>query len=181
MSRIGKSPIQIPESINIKIDNGFINISNGKNSMEIKILPFVNVDIKDNEVLFNIESDEKQAKSNWGTLRSLVANAVKGLSEGFSKTLVLKGVGYRINLEGDDLKLELGFSHSIIYKKPEGIEFELDGKNKLTIKGYNKQAVGQVASKIRSFRPVEPYKGKGFRYSDEIVIRKAGKKAVSAE
>ncbi|HMB17303.1 MAG TPA: 50S ribosomal protein L6 [Candidatus Paceibacterota bacterium] len=181
MSRIGKSPIKIPEDINVKVDDGVVSISDKKDKLEISILPFVEVEIKDDEVLVKKQNDEKQTRSNWGTLRALIANAVKGLEEGFEKTLLLEGVGYRMNEQGKDLKLELGFSHPIIYKKPEGIEFELESKNKLTVRGYDKQKVGEVAAEIRSYRPVEPYKGKGFRYKDEVVRRKAGKKAVTGE
>ncbi len=181
MSRIGKSPIKIPEDIDVKVDDGVVSVSNKKDKLEISVLPFVEIEVKDDEVLLKKQNDEKQARSNWGTFRALVANAVKGLNEGFEKTLLLEGVGYRMNEQGKDLKLELGFSHPIIYKKPEGIEFELEGKNKLTVKGYDKQKVGEVAAEIRSYRPVEPYKGKGFRYKDEVVRRKAGKKAVTGE
>ena len=181
MSRIGKLPIQIPDKITIKKNDGKIIVSNDKNKLEIDNLEGIDVEITDDQVKLTPKNDEQQTRNNWGTLRSLISNAVEGLTEGFQKTLLLEGVGYRMKEQGKDLKLELGFSHPIEYKKPEGIEFELENKNKLTIKGYDKQQVGEVAAEIRNFRPVEPYKGKGFRYENEVVRRKAGKKAVSAE
>lgn len=182
MSRIGKLPIEIPEKITVKLENGQVEISNDKNkNLSIKILEGIKVDIKDNEIKLIPQNDNKQTMSNWGTFRSLLWNAIEGLTKGFQKTLLLKGVGYRINEQDGGLKLELGYSHSISYKKPEGIEFEIEGNNKLIIRGYDKSLVGQVAAKIRNFRPVEPYKGRGFRYDDEIVRRKVGKKAVATE
>jgi len=182
MSRIGKLPIEIPEKITVNLENGQVEISNDKNqNLSIKILEGIQVDIKDNEIKLTPQNDKKQTRSNWGTLRSLLWNAIEGLTKGFLKTLLLKGVGYRINEQDKNLKLELGFSHSISYKKPESIEFEIEGNNKLIVRGYDKSLVGQVAAKIRKFRPVEPYKGRGFRYEDEIVRRKAGKKAVAVE
>ncbi len=181
MSRIGKLPIQIPDNITAKKEGGKIRVSNGKNESSVKILKGIEVNIEDGKMEVVPKEKSKETRSNWGTMRALLQNAVAGLTEGFEKTLLLEGVGYRIAKEGEDLKMSLGYSHPVEYKKPEGIEFELKGNNKLTIKGFDKQEVGQVAAEIRNFRPVEPYKGKGFRYSDEIVRRKAGKKAVANE
>ncbi len=181
MSRIGKLPIQIPENVTVKKDDGRIKVSVKDSEMSVDVLKDIEVEIGDKEITVIPKSKTKQARSNWGTTRALIANAVKGLTEGFQKTLLLEGVGYRMKEEGDGLKMTLGFSHGVEFKKPKGIEFELDGTNKLTIKGYDKQQVGEIAAEIRSLRPVEPYKGKGFRYSDEIVRRKAGKKATTGE
>jgi large subunit ribosomal protein L6 len=182
MSRIGKLPIKIPESITIEKTDGKIKVSNKKNQeLSVNILEGISIEINKDELKVILEGKNKQARSNWGTMRSLINNAVNGLTKRFQKTLLLEGVGYRINEQGDGLKLNLGYSHPIEYKKPENIEFEVKGNNQLIIKGFNKQQVGEIAAEIRSFRPVEPYKGKGFRYNDEIVRRKVGKKAAASE
>lgn len=178
MSKVGKQPIEIPDKINIKVTDGKITVSNGSDTLEVKRLNSVGVEKKDNQLIFSLKEDTKQARSNWGTLRSLTSNAIQGLTEGFEKNLVLKGVGYRINKKGENIELSLGFSHPIVYEKPEGITFEIEGKDKLKIKGKDKALVGQTAAEIRNMKPVEPYKGKGFRYKDEEVRRKPGKKAV---
>ncbi len=180
MSRIGKQPIIIPDEITVKIDDDSVRVSDSTREIAVSRLPGVSVLVKNNEVWFELLDESKQGRSNWGTIRSLVANAVTGLIEGFTKTLLLEGVGYRINKEGDELVISLGYSHPIKYKEPKGISFELEKNNVLHIKGIDKALVGQVASEIRSFRKVEPYKGKGFRYSDEVVRRKAGKKAATS-
>lgn len=180
MSKIGKQPITIPEGIKVSINDGVVEVVNEKNEkISISILEGVKPVIDDSEITFELLGNKKQDRSNWGTMRSLVNNAIDGLHEGFKKTLLLEGVGYRMNQDGEGLDMSLGFSHPVKVEPIEGISFELEGNNKLTVKGYDKQTVGQVAAKIRSFRPVEPYKGKGFRYRDEIVRRKAGKKAGS--
>ncbi|HDY73158.1 MAG TPA: 50S ribosomal protein L6 [Candidatus Jorgensenbacteria bacterium] len=182
MSRIGRKPIIIPEGVTVSINDTVVMVSGNGNEQNIPVLSGVRPVQEGQTLSFELLENTKQARSNWGTLRALVANAIEGVTKGFQKTLLLEGVGYRINKEGDNLKLELGFSHFITYQKPAGIEFELDGNTKITVKGINKELVGQVTAEIRSFRPVEPYKGKGFRYDDEIVRRKAGKKAaVGAE
>jgi len=182
MSRIGKQPVLIPDKIKVSITDKEIVFENDKKEkLTVALLPFVKVKLENNQLTFQAESKSKQARSNWGTIRSLSQNAILGLTEGFKKTLILEGVGYRIKKEGEDLNLALGFSHPVKYKKVAGINFEVDEKaNTITISGFDKALVGQVAAEIRAFRKVEPYKGKGFRYSDEVVRRKAGKKAIGA-
>lgn len=177
MSKIGKRPIEIPEDINVSIKDTEIVVSNGSDETTVNRLSGVGIKKEDGKIIFSLEDDSKQSKSNWGTLRSLINNAIKGLTDGFEKQLVLKGVGYRVAKEGNGISLTLGFSHPIKYEKPEGIEFEIEGKNKLTVKGKDKELVGQVAADIKKMRPVEPYKGKGIRYKGQYVRRKVGKKA----
>lgn len=177
MSKIGKRPIEIPEDIDISINDSEIVVSNGKDEAKVNRLSGVEVKQKEGNIVFSLKKENKQSKSNWGTLRSLVNNAIEGLTDGFEKKLVLKGVGYRVKEEGNGISLSLGYSHPIKYEKPEGIEFEIEGKNKLTVKGQDKELVGQVAADIKKMRPVEPYKGKGIRYKGQYVRRKVGKKA----
>ena len=131
-------------------------------------------------MLFTLQGSGKQSRSNWGTIRALAANAIAGLTKGFQKTLILEGVGFRINKEGDNLNLSLGFSHPIQYKARPGIIFEVEKNTILKVKGIDKELVGQVTAEIRSLKKPEPYKGKGFRYENEVIRRKAGKKAATA-
>lgn len=138
------------------------------------------LDTDKKELLFTLQGSGKQARSNWGTIRALAANAIAGLTKGFQKTLILEGVGFRINKEGDNLNLSLGFSHPIQYKARPGIIFEVEKNTILKIKGIDKELVGQVTAEIRSLKKPEPYKGKGFRYENEVIRRKAGKKAATA-
>lgn len=179
MSKIGKKPITIPEGITVTTDERVIVVKGPKGEMQIPVLAGVKVNVTDAEVTFEISRNSKQVRSNWGTLRSLVANAVEGLTKGFEKTLLLEGVGFKIAKEGEGLVLSLGFSHPVNYPAVPGIAFEVE-KNSLKISGSDKELVGKVAAEIRGFKKVEPYKGKGFRYSDEVVRRKAGKKSVGA-
>ena len=191
MSKIGKQPIKIPEGVEVKIGKDSIEIS-GKSGLKLNVaaLSGVRPIEKEGEICFELIGQNKQSRSNWGTLRSLVKNAIEasvastspidGVVQGFEKTLLLVGVGYKIKEEGENLVLSLGFSHPVYYNKPEGINFEVSGKgNVLKIKGIDKALVGQVAAEIRGLKKVEPYKGKGFRYKDEVVRRKAGKKAAA--
>ncbi|MEX2436627.1 MAG: 50S ribosomal protein L6, partial [Candidatus Paceibacterota bacterium] len=157
-----------------------ITVSNNSNSMTIDLLSGVKVVQEGRELIFKLVNKGKQSRSNWGTLRSLVANAIKGLIDGFEKKLILEGVGYRMKKEGEKVIFSLGYSHTIELEAPKGIELDLNEKaNTITVKGVDKAQVGHIAAKIKSFRKVEPYKGKGFRYEGEIVRRKAGKKATS--
>lgn len=180
MSKIGKKPIQIPDGVSVNVDAGEIIVKGKEGSMTIKILDGVSAKLEGSELTFDVLRNSKQARSNWGTVRALVANAVKGLQEGFEKTLVLEGVGFRVMKEGDGLALALGYSHPVKYAAVPGITFEIEKNSILKIKGCDKALVGKVAAEIRAMRKVEPYKGKGFRYSDEIVRRKAGKKSVGS-
>ncbi|MEX1013782.1 MAG: 50S ribosomal protein L6 [Candidatus Paceibacterota bacterium] len=181
MSKIGKKPINIPEEVKVTLDEDSMKVSANGKEISIDVLSGLKINIKGDEITFELVANNKQSRSNWGTMRSLVANAVEGLTKGFSKTLILEGVGYRMKKEGKKVVFSLGYSHTIEMEEEDGIELELDEKaNKITIKGHDKAQVGQIAAEIRSFRKVEPYKGKGFRYEGEVVRRKAGKKAVTS-
>ncbi|MBU1045869.1 50S ribosomal protein L6 [Patescibacteria group bacterium] len=176
MSRIGKKLIKIPSGVEVKIDGNDITIKGPKGELKIQIRPEIEASIQDNQISFNLKEQGKNASAYWGLARALAANAVKGVTEGYKKELEIQGVGYRARVEGDDLVLEMGFSHPVNLKKPEGIEFAIE-KNIIIISGFDKQAVGEMAAKIRAIRPPEPYKGKGIRYVGETVLRKAGKRA----
>ena len=176
MSRIGKQPVVIPSGVEVKIEDGKLIAKKGNLTQEVEFGDRVNVKIEDNKIIFSPVSEDRQSKAFWGTYRALTNNAIKGLVEGFEKKLEINGVGYRAQVKGKELELQLGFSHPINYTVPEGIQITVE-KNIITVKGHDKQKVGQVAAEIRSFRPPEPYKGKGVKYVDEVIIRKAGKTA----
>ena len=180
MSKIGKKPIIVPENVAIGVNEKMINVKGPLGEINVPILDYISV-IKDGSSLsFAITNERKQARSNWGTIRSLVMNAVLGVSVGFFKKLILEGVGFRVVKEGNDLNLSLGFSHPVKFIAPSGIVFEVEKNSILTIKGIDKSLVGEIAAKIRALKKPEPYKGKGFRYEKEVIRRKAGKKAASS-
>ncbi|EPH10024.1 50S ribosomal protein L6 [Campylobacter ureolyticus] len=174
MSRIGKQPISIPKGIDVSLNSTVLSFKKGNITQELDTKGFVNVELKDGSIVFSPKGEDRQSRAFWGTYRSLAHNIVVGLTDGFSKKLEVNGVGYRAAVKGNVLELNLGFSHSINYKLPEGVQASIE-KNIITISGYNKQNVGQVAAEVREFRPPEPYKGKGIKYVDERIIRKAGK------
>jgi len=182
MSRIGKKSINIPDGVELKIENAKITVKGPKGQSEQIISDdFELIEDKENKEL--IIKPKKELKSNsalWGLFRSLISNMVKGVTEGFEKKLEINGVSYRAAVQSNNLVLNLGLSHPIEIKAPEGIIFEVD-KNIITVLGIDKQLVGQMAAKIREQKKPEPYKGKGIRYIDEVIKRKAGKKAVSTE
>lgn len=180
MSRIGKQPIEISDGVDVKIDDNLLTVNGPKGELKQNIHPDLTIEIKDKEILVSPKKGRKKNPAIWGTFRSLIANMVKGASEGFEKKLIFEGVGYRALVEGKKLVLSLGYSHPIEVEAPEGIEFKVE-KNTIIISGIDKQLIGQVAANIRSKRKPEPYKGKGIRYEDEIIRRKAGKKAVTTE
>lgn len=180
MSKIGKQIIKIPEGVTVTIQDDVIQVKAVKGIMNVPLLSGVQAKITDGEIAFTTLREGKQIRSNWGTTRALVYNAVEGLTKGYQKTLMLEGVGFRVTKEGNDLVMNLGFSHPIRYSTPPNIVFEIEKNSTLKIFGFDKALVGQVAAKIRSMKKPEPYKGKGFRYSDEVIRRKAGKKAASA-
>ncbi|MDI6821103.1 MAG: 50S ribosomal protein L6 [Patescibacteria group bacterium] len=179
MSKIGKQPIKIPDGITVEITNDEIVIKSAKAELKTPFLKGVKPILEDGCLKLDLIGEGKQARSNWGTMRALLANSVLGLTKGFEKILLLEGVGYRVTKEGNDIIMNLGFSHPVYYKAPNGIIFEVEKSSILKVKGIDKTLVGQVAAEIRSFKKPEPYKGKGFRYSDEIIRRKAGKKAAT--
>lgn len=174
MSRIGKKPIAIPNEVSVEVANGRITFKKGKDTFELDTHGRVGISLENNVLSFSKLDDTPSSRAFWGTYRALAGNIVTGITSGFSKTLEINGVGYRAGVSGDILELSLGFSHPIKYSIPKGVSIGVE-KNIITIKGADKQQVGQVAAEIRSFRPPEPYKGKGVKYSDEVIIRKAGK------
>lgn len=176
MSRIGKKPISIPDSIQVNLEGSKIVFKGSKATKELETYNRVKIEIKNKELIFTSTDSEPQSRAFWGTYRALAYNIVVGLTSGFSKTLEINGVGYKANVAGNVLELALGFSHPIKYTIPKDVEMSVD-KNQIIIKGNDKQQIGQIAAEIREFRPPEPYKGKGIKYLDEIIIRKAGKTA----
>ena len=180
MSRIGKKPIEIPDNVEVKIEEQTILVKGPKGELSREILPEIKVVIEDKKILVLPKVKTKRSSAFWGLTRALLDNLVKGVTLGYEKKLEMRGVGYRANMEGDDLILHLGFSHPVKVKSPEGIKFSVE-KNIISVSGIDKELVGQVASKIRKVRPPEPYKGKGVRYLGEAVRRKVGKKAATAK
>ncbi len=175
MSRIAKAPIELPSGVDIDIKDSEVKVKGPKGNLSLQLHSNVNLEQEEKTVIVKPASDSDIPMA--GTFRSLVNNMVVGVSEGFEKKLNLVGVGYRAQVQGNKLTLALGFSHSIEFTAPEGISIEAPSQTELVVKGCDKQQVGQVASEIRAFRPPEPYKGKGVRYSDERVVRKEAKKA----
>lgn len=174
MSRIGKNPISIPNDVKVSIDGTVITFSKGNLTQVLDTRGNCGVKFEENALSFTTNSDHRQDRAFWGTYRALAANIVTGMTTGFEKKLEINGVGYRANVQGNILVLQLGFSHDVNFEIPAGIEIAVD-KNVISIKGADKQQVGQIAAEIRGFRPPEPYKGKGVKYSDETILRKAGK------
>ena len=179
MSRVGRKPIEVPQGVDIKIDKNAITVSKNEQSLVQPIHPSIKVEYSpdQNIIQVNRPTNNKFHRALHGLYRSLISNMVVGLTEGFIKRLEIVGVGYRAELKGKNLSLSLGYSHSILFVPPEGIEIALENPTNIVIKGVDKQLVGQVSAKIRSFRPPEPYKGKGIKYKDEFIKRKAGKTA----
>lgn len=174
MSRVGKKPISIPKGVEVSLQGSKLVFKGAKDQKELETYGRVNMSIKDGFLGFTCVDSQAQSRAYWGTYRALAQNIIIGLNEGFTKTLEINGVGYKANINGKNLEMALGFSHPVIYPIPAGIEMSVE-KNAITIKGADKQQVGQIAAEIREFRPPEPYKGKGIKYSDEIIVRKAGK------
>lgn len=177
MSRIGKMPIRIPDGCKVTLEGRIISVEGPRGKLSREIHPDMIVEIDDGGscVLVRRPSDSREHRSLHGLTRTLIANMVEGVSQGFVKNLEIHGVGYRANLQGENLELSLGFSHPVIIKPPEGIKFELVTPTRIRIHGIDKQKVGQVAADIRSLRKPDPYKGKGIRYAGEYIRRKAGK------
>lgn len=176
MSRIGKQVINIPQGLNVTLEGSKIIFKNAKTQKELETHNRVNISFDNGILAFGLRDDNAQARAFWGTYRALANNIIIGLTSGFTKQLEINGVGYKAAIKGKVLELSLGFSHPINYDIPDGVEVSLD-KNVITLKGNDKQQIGQIASEIRSFRPPEPYKGKGVKYVEETILRKAGKTA----
>ena len=175
MSRIGKLPIAIPTGVTITVDPDFITVQGPKGTLKQFALPNVDVTVEDGQVVVTRRSDEKIARSQHGLMRALINNMVIGVTKGFEKKLQINGVGFRLTSKGpQDIEMSLGFSHPVHYHAPDGIKITTN-KMEMTISGIDKQLVGQVAADIRALKKPEPYKGKGIKYADEVIIRKAGK------
>ncbi|PWU13783.1 MAG: 50S ribosomal protein L6 [Bdellovibrio sp.] len=178
MSRIGRSPVYFDEKIQVNVTpKNEVVVKGPKGSLTIKLRPEVTAKVDGKKVILTRLAETKESRSLHGMYRALVQNAVSGLGKGFTRNLELHGVGYRANVAGKKLELSLGYSHPIVFNIPEGIEIKVDKQTSVAINGANRELVGQVAAKIRSFRPPEPYLGKGIRYADEVIRRKAGKSA----
>ncbi|HUC96355.1 MAG TPA: 50S ribosomal protein L6 [Candidatus Saccharimonadales bacterium] len=174
MSRIGKLPIDIPAGVTITVDSDIVSVKGPKGELTVPHLSDVTVALDGNQAVVTRKDDERIAKAQHGLQRALLNNAVIGVTKGYQKQLEVNGVGYRVNGGGSEIELLLGFSHPVKYKAPEGIQLTVEKMN-ITVSGINKQAVGQSAAEIRKIKKPEPYKGKGIKYSDEVVRRKAGK------
>jgi large subunit ribosomal protein L6 len=174
MSRIGKLPIKIPSGVTITVDPDFVTVAGSKGTLKQFTMPGVTVTVGGDTATVTRVDDEAPNRAKHGLMRTLVNNMVVGVSQGFSKQLEINGVGYRVAAQGTDLKFNLGFSHDVIYKMPQGVTATLE-QNKITVTGIDKQQVGQVAAEIRALKKPEPYKGKGIKYADERIIRKSGK------
>ena len=177
MSRIGKQPIPVPSGVEVTIDGPTVTVKGPKGTLTQSFSPDMAIKLEDGVLTVTRPSDERQHRSLHGLTRTLLANMVTGVSEGFSKNLEIVGVGYRAEMAGADLKMALGFSHPVLVKAEDGISFEVPAPTKITVRGIDKQRVGQVAAEIRKWRQPEPYKGKGIRYEGEHVRRKLGKTA----
>ena len=179
MSRVGKKPILIPAGVEVKIEGGKIFIKGPKGELQREVRPEIKVEAKEGKIFVSEKKETKKSKALWGLTRMIIFNMVKGVTDGYEKKLQIEGIGYKANMEGDSLVLQVGFSHPVKLKEPEGIKFSVE-KNIITVKGINKELVGQTAAKIRTIRPTEPYKGMGLKYVGEVVRRKEGKKVVTA-
>lgn len=176
MSRVAKNPITLPKGVEIKLDNELVQITGGKGSLQHKLPKQVEVKLEDNVLTFAPKDRSQQADALAGTTRALFNNMVHGVSQGFERKLTLVGVGYRAQVQGKALNLTLGFSHPVSFPIPEGIQIETPTQTEILVKGIDRALVGQVSANIRAYRPPEPYKGKGVRYADEVVVQKEAKK-----
>src|ERR671922_38243 len=177
MSRIGKSPIQIPAGVSVSLSPGRVMVNGPLGELSQTVPQRMKIEQQDEQLVVARPTERGEDRALHGLTRTLVANMVEGVTKGFSKTLEIQGVGYRAALRGTDLELNVGFSHSVVLKAPQGISFEVPTPTEVLVKGIDKQQVGQMAAEVRKVRPPEPYKGKGIRYEGEYVRRKVGKRA----
>jgi large subunit ribosomal protein L6 len=175
MSRIGRAPISIPAGVTVSVDGSVVTVKGPKGELVHSVAAPITVSVEDGQVLVARPDDERESRSLHGLTRTLIANNVIGVTQGYSKGLEVVGTGYRVTAKGSSVEFALGFSHPVTVEPPAGITFQVEGNNKLTVSGIDKQAVGEVAANIRKIRKPEPYKGKGVRYAGENVRRKAGK------
>jgi large subunit ribosomal protein L6 len=180
VSRVGKKPIQIAGSVKVELSDRTVKVKGPKGELTAEVHPEISVDVKDNQVFVSRPSDGKEHRALHGLWRALIANMIRGVQEGYLAKLELVGVGYRVEMKGKSLQLNVGYSHPILFVPPAGITIEAPVPTNIVVRGIDKQLVGQVAAKIRSFRPPEPYKGKGIKYEGEYIRRKAGKAAAAA-
>lgn len=180
MSRVGNEPIALPDGVDVQIDDSEVRIKGPKGELSVRLLRGVRFELDDGILRAVRVEDSKQARAFHGLARSLAANAVTGVSEGYRKELVVEGIGYRANVEGRSLKLQLGFSHVVDFPLPQGIDVEVEGQTEIAVVGADKQQVGEVAAEIRKIRPPDVYKGKGVRYRDEVIHKKVGKAGAGA-
>ncbi|MEO6504473.1 MAG: 50S ribosomal protein L6 [Terrimesophilobacter sp.] len=175
MSRIGRLPIEIPSGVDVMVNGRAVTVKGPKGELQLAVANPIEVKLEDGHVVVTRPDDERESRSLHGLTRTLIANQIIGVTQGYSKGLEIVGTGYRVQAKGSSLEFALGFSHSVTVDPPAGISFTVDGNTKLAVHGIDKQAVGEVAANIRKLRKPEPYKGKGIRYAGEIVRRKAGK------
>ena len=176
MSRIGKHPVPIPDGVTVEISGRQVTAKGKLGELHVTLMEEVEVKRDGDQIVVRPRDDSDRAQQMWGTARSVVNNLVTGVAEGFTRGLEINGVGYRAQIQGKDLVLQLGFSHEVRYPVPEGITVQCPDQTHITVSGADKQRVGQTAAEIRAFRPPEPYKGKGIKYADEYILRKEGKK-----
>ncbi|MFF2275467.1 50S ribosomal protein L6 [Agromyces sp. NPDC058126] len=175
MSRIGRLPIAIPAGVDVKIDGSAVTVKGPKGELSLNVASPIEVKLEENQVVVTRPDDERASRSLHGLTRTLIANDIIGVTEGYSKGLEIVGTGYRVAQKGSAVEFALGFSHPVTVEAPEGITLTVEGNNKITVAGISKQAVGETAANIRKIKKPEPYKGKGIRYAGEVVRRKAGK------
>ena len=176
MSRIGKKPVPVPNGVTVTLEGRTVKVKGSKGELQVQLVDLVEVKHENDEITVSPVDQSKPARSAWGLSRTLIANMVTGVTDGFTKTLEINGVGYRAALQGQGLQLNLGYSHDVVYAIPQGIDIKVPKPTEIVVSGIDKQRVGQVASEIRAWRPPEPYKGKGVKYADETIFRKEGKK-----
>ena len=175
MSRIGRLPIDVPAGVTVTIDGQAVAVKGPKGELSLTVKSPIEVKLEEGQVVVSRPDDERESRSLHGLTRTLIANQIVGVTEGYSKSLEVVGTGYRVAQKGSSIEFALGFSHPVLVDPPSGISFTVEGNNKVTVSGIDKQAVGEVAANIRKIRKPEPYKGKGIRYAGEVVRRKAGK------
>lgn len=178
MSRIGSNPVTIPDGVDVTLANGIVTAKGKNGEQTVAVLDNIEVEIDNGQITVKPLTTTKRARQAWGTTRALIANAIEGASNGFTRRLEVNGVGYRAQIQGSTLKLALGFSHDVNFPIPSDVKIAIEGdrNNVITVSGASKQRVGQIASEIRAWRPPEPYKGKGVKYAEEYILRKEGKK-----
>ena len=175
MSRIGKKPIPVPAGVKVRVADGVVAVEGPKGKVSQALVAGIGVEANDNQLQVTRQDDERQSRARHGLMRALIANALTGVSQGFSKSLDVVGVGFRAEVKGKQLHMALGFSHPVVFAIPQGIDVAVEKNTRITVSGPDRQQVGQVASEIRNLRPPDPYKGKGVRYSDERLRLKVGK------